>query len=355
MARHRRSASGTPDGARDARRCDIAPRLGDALSVGGCRRAICGSGRVHSGRAAGASLYRHAGGGTLRRPSPHRCRRFAFSPCVSPRRCLRRREPPARRRSSTPIFTTTSRRRPPSPCPTCCAGSATRGVATILATSRPNDGTRALVAAAMARSRVPRRAWSRSSGRTATRPTGRRGSTIPAIYALIETELARAIDWRGIGEFHVFGRDADTPWVKRIVALAVERGLWLHAHCDDAALEILFAHDPRVRIIWAHSGFSTPPAKIAHYLERHPDARRRAVLSLRRDRRRQARARLASALPRVARSLRARAPTRGSTSAGRATARSSTTTAAGSRSCPADVAAKIARGNGERLFPPRER
>ena len=143
------------------------------------------------------------------------------------------------------------------------------GVATILATSRPNDGTRALAAAAGAnpdaaprvvpfirpyRHEVDRQTWFND----------------PAIYALIETELARSIDWRGIGEFHVFGRDADTPWVKRIVALAVERGLWLHAHCDDAALEILFAHDPRVRIIWAHSGFSTPPAKIAHYLERHP-------------------------------------------------------------------------------------
>ena len=69
----------------------------------------------------------------------------------------------------------------------------------------------------------------------------------------------------------MFGRDAATPWVERIVGLAVERNLWLHAHCDDAALEILHAHNPRVKIIWAHSGFSTPPAKIAEYLARHPD------------------------------------------------------------------------------------
>ncbi len=59
--------------------------------------------------------------------------------------------------------------------------------------------------------------------------------------------------------------------MKRIVALAVEKGLWLHAHCDDAALEILLRHDPRVKIIWAHTGFSTPPAKVAQYLARHPD------------------------------------------------------------------------------------
>ena len=62
----------------------------------------------------------------------------------------------------------------------------------------------------------------------------------------------------GSGSFIVFGNDAGGIWVKRIVALAVERNLWLHAHCDDAALEILFGHDPRARIIWAHSGFTTP-------------------------------------------------------------------------------------------------
>lgn len=142
-------------------------------------------------------------------------------------------------------------------------------VSTILATSRPNDGTRALVAVARteqgARPRVV--PFIRPYRNHADRASWFRD---PAILALIESELARDIDWRGIGEFHVFGRDADTPWVKKIVALAASRGLWLHAHCDDAALEILFAHDPRVRIIWAHSGFSTPPSKIAQYLERYP-------------------------------------------------------------------------------------
>ena len=144
------------------------------------------------------------------------------------------------------------------------------GVTTIIATSRPNDGTRALFAAALAdpagsprvvpfirpyRTRADMSTWFND----------------PAIFALIEAELARDIDWRGIGEFHVYGPDADTPWVKKIVALAVERGLWLHAHCDDAALDILLAHDPRVRIIWAHTGFTTPPARVAEYFRRHPN------------------------------------------------------------------------------------
>jgi Tat protein secretion system quality control protein TatD with DNase activity len=143
------------------------------------------------------------------------------------------------------------------------------GVTTILATSRPNDGTRALVAAAAADPAAAPRVvpFLRPYRTHADRQTW---FNDPAIYALIEDELARGIGYRGIGEFHVFGRDADTPWVKRIVALAVARGLWLHAHCDDEALEILFAHDPRVRIVWAHTGFSTPPAKVAQYLGRYP-------------------------------------------------------------------------------------
>ena len=144
------------------------------------------------------------------------------------------------------------------------------GVTTILATSRPNDGTRALVAAATAHPRAAPRVvpFIRPYRNEADRQTW---FNDPAIFALIESELARDIGWRGIGEFHVFGRDADTPWVRRIVMLAVERGLWLHAHCDDAALEILLAHDPRAMIVWAHTGFSTPPAKIAQYLARYPN------------------------------------------------------------------------------------
>jgi hypothetical protein len=69
----------------------------------------------------------------------------------------------------------------------------------------------------------------------------------PEIYATIEAELRRDPGHRGIGEFHVCGADAGGIGLKRMVALAVERNLWLHAHRDDAALEILFRHDPGVK------------------------------------------------------------------------------------------------------------
>ena len=142
------------------------------------------------------------------------------------------------------------------------------GVTAILATSRPNDGTRALVAAAReipAPRVVP---FIRPYRTHADRETW---FNDPEIYALIETELARGIGYRGIGEFHVFGAtDAGTAQVGKIVALAVARDLWLHAHCDEAALEALFAHDAKVKVIWAHSGFSTRPEAIAGYMGRHP-------------------------------------------------------------------------------------
>jgi hypothetical protein len=144
------------------------------------------------------------------------------------------------------------------------------GVATILATSRPNDGTRALLSAARADPRetprvVPFVRPYRTHADVGT------WFNDPEIYTLVESELRRDVGYQGIGEFHVFGNDAGGIWVKRIVALAVERNLWLHAHCDDAALEILFGHDPGARIIWAHTGFTTPPAKIARYMERYPN------------------------------------------------------------------------------------
>ena len=47
--------------------------------------------------------------------------------------------------------------------------------------------------------------------------------------------------------------------------------LYLHAHSDDAAVDILFAHNPKVKIVWAHTGFSTGPEMIEKYLQKYPN------------------------------------------------------------------------------------
>ena len=72
-----------------------------------------------------------------------------------------------------------------------------------------------------------------------------------------------------IGEYHVYGEDADLPVVRRTVQLARENTLWLHSHSDAEAIERQFRQDPAARILWAHSGFE-PPERVREMLRRHP-------------------------------------------------------------------------------------
>jgi hypothetical protein len=62
----------------------------------------------------------------------------------------------------------------------------------------------------------------------------------------------------GLGEYHVYGADADLPVVRRVVQLAREYKLFLHSHSDADAIERQFKQDPNARILWAHSGFDAP-------------------------------------------------------------------------------------------------
>jgi hypothetical protein len=71
-------------------------------------------------------------------------------------------------------------------------------------------------------------------------------------------ERLRASRYAAIGEFHVYGADADLPVPRRMVALAKQYKLVLHAHSDVDAIERLFAQDADARILWAHSGFDRP-------------------------------------------------------------------------------------------------
>jgi hypothetical protein len=136
----------------------------------------------------------------------------------------------------------------------------------ILATSRPNKGTHQLMDAKWPELKVvpfirPYR----------TRPDIQTWFNDPAIFELIKSEYERGY-YRGIGEFHIYGKAAASEWVKKTVDFAVEKNLYLHAHCDEEALLILFGHNPKARIIWAHTGFSTAPARVAQLFDAHPNA-----------------------------------------------------------------------------------
>ncbi len=71
-----------------------------------------------------------------------------------------------------------------------------------------------------------------------------------------------------IGEFHIYGADADLPVMRRLVQLAKQYGLFLHAHSDADAVDRLFAQDPTARILWAHAGFA-PPETVRAMLRKH--------------------------------------------------------------------------------------
>ena len=142
------------------------------------------------------------------------------------------------------------------------------GVKAILANSRPNDGTRALVEASR---NAPRGGFAVVPFIRVYRDRSDYGTwhRNPDIAKMIEEEEKRGY-YRGVGEFHIHGREAASAVVKGIVDFAVAKNLFLLAHCDEEALEILFSHNPRARIIWAHTGFSTPLARLEELLGKYP-------------------------------------------------------------------------------------
>jgi hypothetical protein len=91
-----------------------------------------------------------------------------------------------------------------------------------------------------------------------------RDETVPGY---LEERLKR-FRYAGIGEFHLYGADANLPVPRRLVELAKQRGLFLHAHSDVEAVERLFRQWPQARILWAHSGFDRPE-RVREMLRKH--------------------------------------------------------------------------------------
>jgi hypothetical protein len=134
----------------------------------------------------------------------------------------------------------------------------------ILATSRPNTGTHALMDAKAEglwvvpfirpyRVRADIQSWFGD----------------PVIFDLVQEEFKRGY-YRGIGEFHLHGKSAENEWVKKTVDFAVANNLYLHAHSDDEAIEILMRHNPKAQIIWAHTGFGLSADRVAAMLTKYP-------------------------------------------------------------------------------------
>jgi hypothetical protein len=137
----------------------------------------------------------------------------------------------------------------------------------ILANSRPNEGSELLLKAAPAtlnvmpfirvyRDRADYGTWHKN----------------PEIVAMIEREFASGVmagKVRGIGEFHIYGDEVKSKEFAQIVAFTKKHNLWLHAHCDEAALDGIFKLDPTAKVIWAHTGFSVPTDRVAALMRQH--------------------------------------------------------------------------------------
>jgi hypothetical protein len=90
------------------------------------------------------------------------------------------------------------------------------------------------------------------------------------IQNYIDEELSKR-PYRGIGEFFLFDGQVNTPVVRHVVALAMERRLVLHARSDPNAIRQLFELGPSLRILWAHAGMHTQPDVIDSLLYRYPN------------------------------------------------------------------------------------
>src|SRR6476660_10522731 len=114
------------------------------------------------------------------------------------------------------------------------------GIIGIVANSRPNKGTHELSQAK----------WPELKVVPFIRPYRVRSDiqtwfNDPAIFELIKSEYARG-GYLGIGEFHIYGKAADSDWVKKIVDFSVERNLSARALRRRSAA-ILFRHNPKAR------------------------------------------------------------------------------------------------------------
>lgn len=130
------------------------------------------------------------------------------------------------------------------------------GVKAFVANSRPNAGTIALAASAevksaglkvvpfirLYRNRADYSSWFADE----------------SIYQMVLAEYAKGTAsgaYKGIGEFHLYdSANANGEVAKKLMRFAQDKQLVVLAHVDDVAIDLLMAHAPKAKLIWAHTG-----------------------------------------------------------------------------------------------------
>jgi hypothetical protein len=92
---------------------------------------------------------------------------------------------------------------------------------------------------------------------------------------MVQRELAAgtpAGPYRGLGEFHLYdSANANGPVARELMQLAQARQLVVLAHVDDVAIDLLMAHAPKARLVWAHTGIGgASVTRVRSLLERYP-------------------------------------------------------------------------------------
>ena len=78
-----------------------------------------------------------------------------------------------------------------------------------------------------------------------------------------------SFDYRGLGEFHLFDSQVNTPVMQGILALAREKNLILLAHSDHETIDALLTAAPNLTLIWAHGGFDVDVDIVARKLKQN--------------------------------------------------------------------------------------
>jgi len=91
----------------------------------------------------------------------------------------------------------------------------------------------------------------------------------PDLETFLLEHLAR-LPYRGFGEFHVFGEDADSIPMEEMIELARQRKLALHPHTNLEGIRIILEKSPDINVLWAHGGFNVPVETLRELLEEYP-------------------------------------------------------------------------------------
>ncbi len=85
----------------------------------------------------------------------------------------------------------------------------------------------------------------------------------------VEAMLVDGHPWVGLGELHLFARDAASPVFERLVRIAAEHDLVLMIHGDSEVVDRAFGIAPELRVLWAHLGAIPLPSWVERTLIRH--------------------------------------------------------------------------------------